>query len=103
MDAPRGVFVTHHVVPQVVKDTPANEIVFELRQEYTHQSPPPTPKTVDSLVSLGLDNTTENAPKVRHHKDMWNDEDYSHQGLGKLIKNLNGDHLSKITQPPESA
>lgn len=81
---------------QVVKDSP-DEIIFKLRQEYTPKLTH-TPKTVDSLVSLGLDEHG----KVRYHKDMWNDKDYSHQGLGKLIKNLNGDHLTKITQPPES-
>jgi hypothetical protein len=81
---------------EVVKDTPS-EIVFKLRQEYT-------PKVinkgreVDSLVSLLLDE----AGKVRYHKDMWNDKDYSHSGIGKLIKTLNGDHLTKITRPPDS-
>ena len=81
---------------EVVKDSP-DEIIFKLRQEYTPKVTH-TPKTVDSLVSLGLDEHG----KVRYHKDMWNDKDYSHQGLGKLIKTLNGDHLTKITQPPES-
>ncbi|KIW59105.1 hypothetical protein PV05_03580 [Exophiala xenobiotica] len=81
---------------EVVKDS-SDEIIFKLRQEYTPKVTH-TPKTVDSLVSLGLDEHG----KVRYHKDMWNDKDYSHQGLGKLIKTLNGDHLTKITQPPES-
>jgi hypothetical protein len=31
---------------------------------------------------------------------MWNEKDYSHEGLGKIMKELNGDHLTKITQPP---
>jgi len=53
---------------------------------------------VNSLVSLSLD---ENS-KVRYHKDMWNEKDYSHEGLGKLLKKLNGDHLTKITQPPDT-
>lgn len=72
-------------------------IVFKLQQEYTpavlHKA-----MTVNSLVSLSLD---ENG-KVRYHKDMWNDKDYSHEGLGKLLKKLNGDHLTKITQPPDT-
>jgi hypothetical protein len=34
-------------------------------------------------------------------QDMWNEKDYSHEGLGKIMKELNGDHLTKITQPPE--
>ena len=32
----------------------------------------------------------------------WNEKDYSHEGFGKILKKLNGDHLTKITQPPES-
>ena len=35
-------------------------------------------------------------------QDMWNEKDYSHTGLGKVMKTLNGDHLTKITQPPET-
>jgi len=74
-----------------------DRIVFKLRQEYTpkvvHFS-----KTVDSLVTLTLDDEG----KVKYHKDMWNHNDYSHDGLGKIMKTLNGDHLTKITQPPDS-
>jgi hypothetical protein len=33
---------------------------------------------------------------------MWNEKDYSHEGLGKIMKELNGDHLTKITQPPDA-
>jgi len=28
-------------------------------------------------------------------------KDYSHEGLGKIMKELNGDHLTKVTRPPE--
>jgi hypothetical protein len=28
-------------------------------------------------------------------QDMWNEKDYSHEGLGKIMKELNGDHLTK--------
>ena len=38
--------------------------------------------------------------KVKYHKYMWNEKDYSHEGLGKVFETLNGDHLTKITQPP---
>ena len=55
-------------------------------------------KKVNSLVSLALDEHG----KVKYHKDMWNQKDYSHEGLGKLFKEFNGDHLTKITQPPKS-
>jgi hypothetical protein len=57
-----------------------------------------TPKAINSLVSLALDEDG----KVRYHKDMWNEKDYSHEGLGKLFKKLNGDKLTHITQPPKS-
>lgn len=67
----------------------------QLRQEYTprlvHFSKP-----VNSLVILTFD---EDGDKVKYFKDMWNEKDYSHEGLGKVMKTLNGDHLTKITRP----
>lgn len=54
-------------------------------------------RAVDSLITLTLDEEG----KVRYHKDMWNEKDYSHGGVGKWLKTLNGDHLTKITRPPE--
>lgn len=74
-----------------------DEIIFKLQQEYTPK-PMPIAKKVNSLVTLTLDDKE----KVKYHKDMWNEKDYSHEGLGKLLKTLNGDHLTKITKPPES-
>jgi hypothetical protein len=77
------------------------EIIFKLRQEYTPkvlEKLGGKGKTADSLVSLTLDEQG----KVRYHKDMWNEKDYSHGGLGKIMKTLNGDQLTKITRPPES-
>jgi hypothetical protein len=77
------------------------EIIFKLRQEYTPKALAKLDgkgKTADSLVSLTLDAHG----KVRYHKDMWNEKDYSHEGLGKIMKTLNGDHLTKITRPPKS-
>lgn len=79
---------------EVVSDK-EDEIVFKMRHEYTPKLLS-TPKAVDSLVSLGLDGDG----KVRYHKDMWNEKDYSHDGLGKVFKKLNGDQLTRITQPP---
>ena len=71
------------------------ELIFKMKQEYTprviHFSKP-----VNSLVSLTLDGEG----KVKYHKDMWNEKDYSHEGLGKIMKTLNGDQLTKITRPP---
>jgi hypothetical protein len=81
---------------EIVSDSPT-EIVFKLRQEYTpkglHYS-----KSVDSLVSLTLDEEG----MVRYHKDQWNEKDYSHEGLGKVMKTLNGDYLTGITRPPKT-
>lgn len=71
------------------------ELIFKMKQEYTPRIAHFT-KSVNSLVSLTLDLDG----KVKYHKDMWNDKDYSHEGLGKVMKTLNGDHLTKITRPP---
>ncbi|KAK3111081.1 hypothetical protein LTR53_014010 [Teratosphaeriaceae sp. CCFEE 6253] len=81
---------------EVVEDKP-DRIVFKLRQEYTPKVVSFS-KPVNSLITLSLD---ENE-KVKHHKDMWNHKDYSHEGLGKIMKTLNGDQLTKITRPPDS-
>lgn len=84
---------------EVVKSSPA-ELVFKLRQEYVFQGGV-AKKVVDSLVSLGLSGE-EGKEVVKYHKDMWNDKDYSHQGVGFLFKKMNGDYLTGVTQPPES-
>jgi hypothetical protein len=81
---------------EVVKSTP-QELIFKLQQEYKPRLIQLS-KPVNSLVSLTFD---ENG-KVKYHKDMWNEKDYSHEGLGKILKTLNGDHLTKITRPPDS-
>jgi hypothetical protein len=86
---------TRTLATEVVSNE-ANEIIFKLRQEYTPK-PMPVAKAVNSLVTLTLDDEG----KVKYHKDMWNEKDYSHEGLGMVFKTLNGDHLTKITQPPE--
>ena len=80
---------------EVVSSKP-DEIIFKLQQEYTPRVLHTT-KPVNSLVTLTLDDSG----KVRYHKDMWNEKDYSQEGLGKVFKELNGDHLTKITQPPK--
>ena len=54
-------------------------------------------KKVNSLVTVTLDEQG----KVKYHKDMWNEKDYSHQGIGKLFKELNGGGLTAITRPPK--
>ncbi|KAG9698280.1 hypothetical protein KCU95_g13404, partial [Aureobasidium melanogenum] len=80
-----------------VVDSQPDRIIFKLQQEYTPRVVHFT-KPVNSLVTLTLDGQG----KVKYHKDMWNEKDYSHEGLGKVMKTLNGDHLTKITQPPET-
>lgn len=83
---------------EIVSSTDS-EIIFKLRQEYQPHALPA--KAVNSLVSLAL--VKEGGEeRVKYHKDMWNEKDYSHEGLGKVMKTLNGDHLTKITRPPES-
>jgi len=84
---------------EVVSSTPT-EIVFKLQQEYSPRLMPAS-RAVNSLVSLAVERIN-GEEKVVYHKDMWNEKDYSHEGLGKVFKTLNGDHLTKITQPPKS-
>ena len=76
---------------EVVESKP-DRIAFKLQQEYTpkvlHWSKP-----VNSLITLTLDDKG----KVKYHKDMWNEKDYSHEGLGKIMKTLNGDQLTKVS------
>ena len=79
---------------EVILNEP-NSIIFKLQQEYTPRVAH-FAKKVNSLVSLSLDDHQ----KVKYHKDMWNDKDYSHEGLGKVMKTLNGDYLTNITRPP---
>ncbi|KAI9834525.1 MAG: hypothetical protein M1819_002901 [Sarea resinae] len=81
---------------ETVASTP-QEIVFKLQQEYTPKLLRMS-KAVNSLVSLTLDDEG----KVKYHKDMWNEKDYDHQGLGFTLKKLNGDKLTAITKPPQT-
>ena len=79
-----------------MKDEP-DLIIFKQRHQYTLKALH-IGRAVDSLISLSLDDKG----KVKYHKDQWNEKDYSHGGLGMLIKRLNGDHLTKITKPEQS-
>ena len=90
-------FNSKTLATEIVQDSP-HEIIFKLRQQYNIKGVDKlgVGKTADSLVSLTLDQEG----KVKYHKDMWNEKDYSHEGLGKVMKTLNGDHLTKITRPP---
>ena len=92
-------FNSKTLATEIVQDS-QQEIIFKLRQQYNVKGLDKlgVSKTADSLVSLALDKEG----KVKYHKDMWNEKDYSHEGLGKVMKTLNGDHLTKITRPPET-
>ncbi|KAL4980164.1 hypothetical protein BDW66DRAFT_125768 [Aspergillus desertorum] len=83
-----------------VTSSTEHELVWKQRRKYTfagiHAS-----KIADSLVSLTLEGSGPDE-KVVYHKDMWNEKDYSHEGLGAAFKKLNGDKLTHVTQPPES-
>ena len=92
---PKVMAYSNTLATEIVSSTP-NELVFKLKQEYTPRGLPVS-RAVCSLVSLALDEQG----KVKYHKDMWNEKDYSHGGLGKVFKTLNGDYLTKITKPPE--
>lgn len=74
-----------------IVESKSDRIIFKLQQAYTPKVLHMT-KVVNSLVTLTLDDQN----KVKYHKDMWNDKDYSHEGLGKIMKTLNGDHLTKV-------
>lgn len=83
---------------EIVASDP-DRLVWKQQQEYMprvlHFS-----KSVNSLITLTLVQE-DGEEKVKFHKDMWNEKDYSHEGLGKVMKELNGDKLTAITRPPE--
>ncbi|KXT13712.1 hypothetical protein AC579_10078 [Pseudocercospora musae] len=93
-------FAKSETLSTEVVESSENEMVWKQKQKYTltgiHAS-----YTADSLITLKLEGQ-EPDEKVVYHKDMWNEKDYSHKGLGALIKKLNGDKLTKITEPPET-
>ncbi|PPJ58608.1 hypothetical protein CBER1_03533 [Cercospora berteroae] len=103
------IFHSKTLATEVVESTDASDkdqakpgedgrIVFKLRQEYTVKAIKLS-KPVNSLVSLTLQKI-DGEEKVRYHKDQWNEKEYSHEGIGRYMKELNGDHLTKITRPP---
>ena len=87
-------FAKSRTLKTEVVESKTDRIAFKLQQEYTpkvlHMSKP-----VNSLITLTLDDKG----KVKYHKDMWNEKDYSHEGLGKIMKTLNGDQLTKVSCP----
>jgi len=85
-------------------DIPAS-IVFKMKRAWT---PRLSPKTFDvnHFVTLSLERAAEEdgegpSERVKYHKDQWNDKDYSHGGLGKVLKTVNGDSATVATRPPK--
>jgi len=70
-------------------------------------NPDPDSRSDDELAKAGEKTPDGKGIKkawmetVVYHKDMWNDKDYSHEGIGKILKTMNGDHLTKVTAPPK--
>ncbi|KAI9731928.1 MAG: hypothetical protein M1834_004379 [Cirrosporium novae-zelandiae] len=89
-------FSSRTLKTEIMTDSPQH-IIYKQQQEYTpkllHFS-----HAVNSLVTLTLDDQG----KVRYHKDIWNENDYNHEGLKEIMMTLNGDHLMNIAQPPQS-
>lgn len=98
---------------EVVSSTPipttANEkpgaIVFKMKRAWT---PRLSPKTYDvnHFVTLTLEKAAEEdgegpSERVKYHKDQWNEKDYDHGGLGKMMKTVNGDFATIGTRPPK--
>ena len=81
-------FAKSETLATEVVQSSEHELVWKQRQKYTftgiHAS-----KTADSLISLKLEGREPNE-KVVYHKDEWNEKGYSHEGLGALLKKLNG-------------
>lgn len=95
---PKAMASSKTLKTEIVASEP-ERLVWKQQQEYTprvvHFSKP-----VNSLVTLTLVQE-DGEEKVKYHKDMWNEKDYSHEGLGKVMKELNGDMLTAVTRPPE--
>ncbi|KAK4540185.1 hypothetical protein LTR36_009683 [Oleoguttula mirabilis] len=89
-------------------DGQANEpaaIVFKMKHAWT---PRVLGKTFDvnhfvtlSLEKAGPEDGEGPSERVKYHKDQWNEKDYSHAGLGKVMKTLNGDWATIGTRPPK--
>ncbi|KAK5127921.1 hypothetical protein LTR85_005038 [Meristemomyces frigidus] len=95
---------------EVVSSTNGEEkqpaaIVFKMKRAWT---PKLLGKTFDvnhfvtlSLEKAMLEDGEGPSERVKYHKDQWNEKDYSHAGLGKVMKTLNGDYATIGTRPPK--
>ncbi|KAI6082247.1 hypothetical protein F4821DRAFT_281992 [Hypoxylon rubiginosum] len=94
------IFTKLETLATEVTSSTEHELVWKQKHKYTFTGIYVS-KTIDSLISLKLEGEEPNE-KVVYHKDMWNEKDYSHEGLGALMKKLNGDKLTSIIKPPGS-
>jgi hypothetical protein len=79
---PKIIAASRTLATEVVSPT-NKEIIFKLRQG---QRPKliPAEKIANSLVSSALEKVG-GEEQVVYHKDMWNEKDCSHEGLGKVF------------------
>lgn len=85
-------------------DIPAS-IVFKMKRAWTPRLSPRT-FDVNHFVTLSLEKAAEEdgegpGERIKYHKDQWSDKDYSHGGLGKVLKTVNGDTATVATRPPK--
>lgn len=80
-------------------------VVFKMKRAWT---PRLSTKTFDvnHFVTLSLERATEEdgegpSERVKYHKDQWNEKDYKHGGMGKVMKTVNGDFATIGTRPPK--
>lgn len=81
-------------------------IVFKMKRAWTPRGLLGKTFDVNHFVTLSLEKATPEdgegpAERVKYHKDQWNEKDYSHAGLGKVMKTLNGDMATIGTRPPK--
>lgn len=82
-------------------------IVFKMKRDWTPRLAGGKTFEVNHFVTLSLEKTAEEdgegpeGERVKYHKDQWNEKDYSHGGLGKVMKTVNGDFATIGTRPPK--
>jgi len=99
---------------EVISSTPVPEgqakepgaIVFKMKQAWTPRLMGGKTFDVNHFVTLSLEKAAEEdgegpAERIKYHKDQWNEKDYDHGGLGKIMKTVNGDWTTITTRPPK--
>ena len=87
------------------RGTKPGEIVFKMKRAWTPRLQTKT-YDVNHFVTLSLEEAQSEdgdgpSERVKYHKDQWNEKDYNHGGLGKIMKTLNGDMATIGTRPPK--